>query len=133
MSPADINAVQMAELVRHATQIADSAVVCEIEQLSDYDMHSTAWPRWYDVRPMLNEHENSPQCIDMNKLAIDYALMRGLAVRHPERAHLVRITRFPRRPKWLKVNLANGKTLADFDVTKPPAAAGTTTGENPDA
>lgn len=95
MSAADVNAVQLAEMVRLGTQIADRAVVCDIEQLSDYDVHSTARPRWYDVRPMFNEHENSPQCIDMNKAAIDYALMRGLAVRHPEHAHLVRITRFP--------------------------------------
>lgn len=32
------------------------------------------------------------------------------------------------QPKWLKVALASGKTLADFDTTTtPPAAAGTTT------
>lgn len=95
MSPADINAVQMAELVRHATQIADRAVVEDIESEGLHIASLPGRPSWYDIRPMVDEREHSPQCIDMNKAAIDYALMRGLAVRHPEHAHLVRITRFP--------------------------------------
>lgn len=92
MSPADINAVQMAELVRHATQIADRAVVADIESEG---VHICGCTGWYDIRPMVDEREHSPQCIDMNKLAIDYALMRGLAVRHTQHAHLLRITRHP--------------------------------------
>jgi hypothetical protein len=84
------------ELQRRAVAIADAAVISDIEsecirtQLDD-DCPAT-W-RWYDTRAMLDEREHSPQCIDMNSEALDYALMRGLAVRHPVKPHLVRITR----------------------------------------
>ena len=92
MSPADINAVQMAELVRHATQIADRAVVADIESEA---VRTDRSGRWYDVRPMLDEREHSPQCIDMATQALQYAVMRGLVQRDTEHAHLVRITRCP--------------------------------------
>ena len=92
MSPADINAVQAAELVRHALQIADAAVVDDIECEGVYLDDSFGW---YDVRPMLDEREHSSQCIDMATQALRYAVMRGLAQRHPDHAHLVRITRRP--------------------------------------
>jgi hypothetical protein len=94
MSPADINAVQAAELVRRSLQIADRAVVCDIEceALPTTHFSDTGRP-WYDVRPMLNEHEHSLPIIDMAREGLDYALMRGLLQRHAEHAHLVRITR----------------------------------------
>ncbi len=92
MSPADINAVQAAELVRHAMQIADAAVVADIES-EGLSVDGSAG--WYDVRPMLSENEHSTQCIDMATQALRYAVMRGLAQRHPDHAHLVRITRSP--------------------------------------
>lgn len=90
MSPADINAVQAAELVRRSLCIADRAVVADIETEADPVPGS---PGWWDVRSMLSEREHGPQIIDMNREALDYAVMRGLAQRHPEHAHLLRITR----------------------------------------
>jgi hypothetical protein len=93
MSPAHINAVQAAELVRHGLQIADRAVVSDIELCATWVAHLPGG--WYDTQPMLNEHEHSSPVIDMNAQALDYALMRGLIERHTGQAHLVRITRQP--------------------------------------
>jgi hypothetical protein len=85
----------MAELVRHATQIADRAVVADIETEAVHMASLPGRPSWWDVRPMLDEREHSPLCIDMATQALQYALMRGLVVRHEEQAHLVRIVRHP--------------------------------------
>lgn len=93
MSPADINAVQAAELVRHGLQIADRAVVSDIELCAPWVPGEHY--RWYDTRPMLDDREYSPPVIDMNAQALDYALMRGLIERHAGEPHLVRITRQP--------------------------------------
>lgn len=93
MSPADINAVQAAELVRRALLIADRAAVADIEDNTP-SMHLYT-QRWYDVRPLLDEREYSPPCVDMNRESLDYALMRGLIDRHPSEPHLVRILRQP--------------------------------------
>lgn len=93
MSPADINAVQAAELFRRSLLIADRAAVADIESNAHAVRLETV--RWYDVRPMLDEREQSPEGVDMNREALDYALMRGLIVRHHADAHLVRITRMP--------------------------------------
>lgn len=93
MSTAHINAVQAAELVRHGLQIADRAVV------SDIELSATSVPGqhhcWYDIRSMLDEREHSSPVVDMNTQALDYALLRGLIQRHADQTHLVRITRFP--------------------------------------
>jgi hypothetical protein len=92
MSAANINAVQAAELVRHSMQIADQAVVCDIET-GAVPVRDADDRRWYDVRPMLDEREHCTQMIDMATQGLAYALMRGLVQRHPTAAHLVRITR----------------------------------------
>lgn len=93
MSPADINPVQAAELVRRSLLIADRAVVADITDacLSQRMTDAT----WWDVRPMLDPREHSMECVDMATEALDYAQMRGLVARHPELKHLVRITRQP--------------------------------------
>lgn len=93
MTPADINPVQAAELIRRSLLIADRAVVADIESNAHSEILQSV--RWCDVRPMLDERELPLQCIDLNREALDYALMRGLIVRHPDHAHLVRITRQP--------------------------------------
>jgi hypothetical protein len=84
------------ELQRRALAIADAAVVAEIEcECIDTQLDDDCPPtwRWYDTRAMFSQHEHSPQCIDMSTEALDYALTRGLVVRHPVQQHLVRITR----------------------------------------
>lgn len=87
MSPADINPTPIAE------RIADRAVVADIEAWCPaFKLHDVTW---IDVRPLLDERELSMQCIDMNTEALAYAEMRGLIARHPDHAHLVRITRHP--------------------------------------
>lgn len=93
MSAGSINAVQASELVRRGLLIADRAAVADIESEA-VGVHLYT-QRWYDVRPMLDMRERSAACSDMNREALDYALMRGLIVRHHADAHLVRITRMP--------------------------------------
>jgi hypothetical protein len=93
MSAADINAVQAGLLMLHILQIADRAVVSDIE-LSATCVPGES-PRWYDTRPMLDDREHSSPIVDMNTQALDYALLRGLIVRHASQSHLVRITRQP--------------------------------------
>jgi hypothetical protein len=89
MSSADINAVQLAEVVRMGTQIADAAVLADIRSFGVMVFeHQLAW---YDVRPMLDQRERSLQCVDMATMALQYALVRGLVRRHSQHAHLVRI------------------------------------------
>lgn len=80
-----------AELARRAVRIADMQVVCEIESGCPAHNGLDQHPRWYDLRPLTDPREHCGEMIDMNAEIIDYALRRGLAIRHPEHAHLVRI------------------------------------------
>lgn len=91
MSPADINPVQAAELVRRGLMLADQATVSDIE--CGAVAIESGGERWYDVRPMLDEREHSLPVVDMATEALQYALMRGLVHRHPGMPHLVRIAR----------------------------------------
>jgi hypothetical protein len=83
-----MNAIQLAEL---AHQIADRAVVCDIESEGHLqtDEHGR---RWYDTRPMLDPREQPSDFIEMAKQALSYALDRGLVFPHPAHVYLVRIT-----------------------------------------
>jgi hypothetical protein len=76
-----------------AASIADRAVVCDIESEAVHELE--AGQRWYDIRPMLNEREHSPEFIDMNSEALAWAFARGLIEQHATRKHLVRIARWP--------------------------------------
>jgi hypothetical protein len=93
MTPADINPVQAAELIRRSLMLADRAVVADVEELCP--AMYIAGVTWIDVRPLLDERELSMECIDLNREALDYALMRGLIARHPDHVHLVRVARHP--------------------------------------
>lgn len=93
MTPADINPVQAAELIRRSLMLADHATLAQIRA----ECHPVS-PRhdpegWRDVRPMLDPREHSGQSIDIATELLAYARDRGLIQRHPESAHLVRITR----------------------------------------
>jgi hypothetical protein len=71
--------------------LADQAAVADIEceGVPTTDEHGRTW---YDTRPMLDPREVPEQVADMARLAIGYALHRGLASPHPAHAHLLRIT-----------------------------------------
>lgn len=77
-----------------ALRIANRAAVEDIEAnaIRVWTMTSGLW---YDVRPMLDPREASPEVIDMASEAIAYAAKSGLIEQHPapELAHLWRITR----------------------------------------
>jgi hypothetical protein len=76
----------------HAQQLlADQAAVADIESegVPTTDEHGRTW---YDTRPMLDPREVPDQVADMARLAINYALQRGLASPHPVHSYLLRIT-----------------------------------------
>lgn len=72
-------------------RLADRAAVADIE--GHCPVETLDGVKWYDLRPMLDPREFSPECIDMSREAIDHALVRGLVKRHPEHAHLLRVVR----------------------------------------
>lgn len=78
------------ELTRRAYRIADGACIADIEtgSVPQTDEHGQ---RWYDIRPMLDPRELSDPVVDMNRVALDYALLRCIVVVHPAHSHLVRI------------------------------------------
>lgn len=49
--------------------------------------------RWYDVRPMLDEREHSPQFVDQAREAIGWGLHRGVLRRHADIPHLIQTTK----------------------------------------
>lgn len=46
---------------------------------------------WWDTRPWLDAREHAAESIDMARLAIDYAVTSGLAMRHPHQPWLLHI------------------------------------------
>lgn len=81
-------------LLRTSVALADRCVICDIE-CEGVAEHDAAGQKWWDIRPLFNEHEHAPQFIDMNAEALAYALGRRLIAVHPVQAHLVRILRQP--------------------------------------
>lgn len=82
MNPAEFAATQQ--------RLADQAAVCDIQSESHGYVDADG-RRWYDTRPMLDPREHADEVIDMARVAIDYALHRGLISRHPVLPHLVRM------------------------------------------
>lgn len=74
-------------------RIADTAVVADIE--SNAFSVTVDQERWCDLRPMLDEREVSPECIDMTREALAYGIARGLLRQHPAHEHLVQVLRRP--------------------------------------
>lgn len=78
------------EVVRTGLQLADRAVITDIE------VHGirvrTAPGRVYDVRPMLDQRECSPECVEMARQALAWAQARGLVEFDPALPHLARLT-----------------------------------------
>lgn len=81
------NAVMLGETLRLGTQIADRAVVADLEDLP-------LEPDGYrDTRPLLSPHEHCPEFIDMNTQALAYADLRRLIQRDPHYHYRIRILR----------------------------------------
>lgn len=80
----------LAETLASAFAIASRAVICDIE--CEGIRIGPAHDRTWDVRPMLDEREHSPEFVDMAREAVAFALAMRLAVvddaSHP---HIVRI------------------------------------------
>lgn len=77
------------DLVNQAFQIANAAVVCDIES---YGVKALLCGYvFYDTRHWVDPRENSAEKVDMARLAIDYALASNLAVQHPQHPHMLRI------------------------------------------
>ena len=84
ITPAD------AATVARAMRMASRAVIADIESEAHrivLDDGST----WLDLRPMLDPREHSPECLDMAREAIAYALDCRLVQPHPARSGLVRV------------------------------------------
>jgi hypothetical protein len=82
---------------QRAYQIADAAAVADIEN-SCPRIRDDAGLLWYDTRPMLDSREYSPECLDMNRAALDHAAERGLILRRLSEPHMVHIRTFPAAP-----------------------------------
>jgi hypothetical protein len=79
------------EFERAQRLLADQAAVADIEceGTATTDEHGRTW---YDTRPMLDPREVPDVVADMARVAIAYALHRGLASPHPAHSYLLRIT-----------------------------------------
>lgn len=79
------------EFARAQQLLADQAAVADIETggVATVDQHGRTW---LDTRHMLDPREAPDQVIDMARIAIGYALHRGLASPHPVHSYLLRIT-----------------------------------------
>lgn len=89
MLPADVR-----QIIELAFQLANRWVVEDI--CGNAAPVDEIWPaigtqRCYDVRPMLDLREHSPEVVDMSAEALQYALDAQVIERHPEHTHLVRL------------------------------------------
>ena len=78
-------------LIRSALQIADQAVLCDIE--SEGRLIGAPTERRWDVSAMFNVNEHTPEFLDMAEQGIAYGLMRGLLEMDNTRPWTVRILR----------------------------------------
>ena len=78
-------------LIRSALQIADQAVLCDIE--SEGLLIGPPSERRWDVSAMFDENEHSPEFLDMAEQGIAYGVMRGLLEMDTTRRWTVRIVR----------------------------------------
>jgi hypothetical protein len=86
--PIPHNAVMLADLHRYAVQIADDEARASIECNA-----LQAEAPWWDVQPMLDPNEHAMPVIDLHRVHLDYARLRGLIEVHPDVKHLVRLVR----------------------------------------
>ena len=89
----DANAVLLGEMTRLAYLTADRAVMADLESLPAQPLAPGLPAVWIDTRPLLDEREHAPQCIDMWADALAYARLRRIISQHPHDHHRVRIIR----------------------------------------
>lgn len=73
-----------------ALRLLDQYIVSDVECNGHHMIRGEFGPRWYDVRPMLDEREHCPEFIDMARAAIELGVSRGVLKRHPEQPHIVK-------------------------------------------
>lgn len=78
-------------LIRSALQIADQAVICDVE-CEGRSVGPSGDRRW-DVSAMFNADEHSPEFMDMAEQGIAYGVARGILVIEPGVQHTVRIVK----------------------------------------
>jgi hypothetical protein len=83
----------LAHLAATMARIADRAVLMDIE--SEAIRVGDSHDRCYDVRPMLDPREHSPESVDMFSEALAYAITRGLVAPSEGTPWLVRIVTRP--------------------------------------
>jgi hypothetical protein len=79
-----------AALVASALQLADRAVVCDVED-EGIRHPSPDSARVYDITTMFDPREHSSECLDMASQAIAYGVSRGLFKLLPGPCMLVRM------------------------------------------
>lgn len=98
MSATPTDQTLLTGLVHSAVQLADRAVVCDVETEGQRDwLHPTdcqARPV-YDISSMFNDNEHTPQFIDMASQGIAYGIARGLLELLPDPPIRVRVLRMP--------------------------------------
>lgn len=78
-----------------AVRLANRYAVQALEEVPDHLLVDGLL--WKDTRPTLDPREHSPELIDMAGELIDYAVNAGLATRHPEHPHLLRLAMQPQQ------------------------------------
>lgn len=78
-----------------AVRLANRYAVQALEEVPDHLLVDGLL--WKDTRPTLDPREHSPELIDMVGELIDYAVSAGLATRHPQHPHLLRLALQPQQ------------------------------------
>lgn len=81
----------ISETVRLALSVADRAVVQDIESFAVTAGRDHRGRLLWDTRPMTDEREHSPECIDMAREALAYARLRRLISEQIDAPHLLTI------------------------------------------
>lgn len=84
-----LNADQVAETLRLALSLANLYTMHAIHVTCDRTPMADGI--WWDTRPMLSLHEHAEAARDLHDQLLSYALLSGLARRHEQLPHLVRL------------------------------------------
>lgn len=86
-----IDTARVYQITAMAFRLATTAVADDIR--SECARVTLGGWTWWDTRPMLDPREHAAETIDMARLAIDYAVQTGLAMRNPMQPHLLHLLR----------------------------------------
>lgn len=79
------------EVLRRALHIANHAAACHVADRC-HTVRADDGLIWLDTRPMLDPRECSGAALDLAAEYLGYLELSGVATRHPELPHLVRLT-----------------------------------------